>query len=193
MGSKFQSAYQISSERNIREKLTLSPLSQNLQIYFKKWQPTKPRRIRYLMIYPASLVVPNLVRPYLRMRWKPVHSYEASKIISSPTASRRMNEKLIDKKKGTALSIVGCYVSRKVPFDCFKKEFLGYFPSLKVTEFKHAAQALTNIKLPAENIPCNITAMKALSRATVETYLRNWALTKGKFNEQSELPVPITN
>ena len=79
---------------------------------------------------------------------------------------------LIDKKKGTALNIVGCYVSRKVLFERFKRELLRYFVSLKVTEFKHAAQALTNIKLPAENMTCDITAMEALSRATVETYLK---------------------
>ena len=96
---------------------------------------------------------------------------------------------LIDKKKGTSLSIVGCYVSRKVLFQRFKKEFLGYFLSLKVTEFKHATEALTNIKLSAENMTCDITNMKALSRATVETYLRNQALTKNKFDESSELPV----
>ena len=66
---------------------------------------------------------------------------------------------LIDKKKETDVSIVGCYVSRKVLFERFKREFLGYFPSLKVSEFKHATQALTNIKLPAESMTCDITTM----------------------------------
>ena len=36
---------------------------------------------------------------------------------------------------------------------------------------------------------CDITVMEALSRATVETYLKNQTLTKGKFDESSELPV----
>ena len=100
---------------------------------------------------------------------------------------------LIDKKKGTALSIVSCYVSRKVSFERFKKEFLGYFPSLRITEFKHAAEALTQIKLPTENMTCDITNMEALSRATVETYLKNQKLTNNKFNELSELPVFVEN
>ena len=42
------------------------------------------------------------------------------------------------------------------------REFLGIFPALKVTEFKHAAQALINIELPTENITCKITAMESL-------------------------------
>ena len=96
-----------------------------------------------------------------------VENYFVANGITSDERKIQIVYSLIDKKKGTALSIVGCYVSRKVPFERFKKEFLGYFPSLKVTEFKHAAQALTNIKLPAENMTCDITAMEALSRAGV--------------------------
>ena len=108
------------------------------------------------------------VRTFLRT----VENYFVANGIASNVRKIQIVYSLIDKKKGTALSIVGCYVLRKVSFERFKWEFLGYFPSLKVTEIKHAAQALTNIKLPAENMTCDITAMEALSIATVDTYLK---------------------
>ena len=98
-----------------------------------------------------------------------VENYFVANGITSDERKIQIVYSLIDKKKGTALSIVGCYVSRKVPFERFKREFLGYFPSLKATEFNHAAQASTNIKLPAESMTCDMTNMEAFSRATVET------------------------
>ena len=73
----------------------------------------------------------------------------------------------------------------KVPFEQFKCEFLEFFPSLEVTEFKHAVQALMNLKLPSENITWEKTAMQSLSRAVVETYLKSKSISKGKFNENS--------
>ena len=81
-----------------------------------------------------------------------VENYCVANSITSDERKIQIVYYLIDKRKGTALSIVGCYVSRKVPFERFKKEFLGYFLSLKVTEFKHAAQTLTNIKLTAYDL-----------------------------------------
>ena len=64
---------------------------------------------------------------------------------------------------------------------------------LKVTEFKHAAQTLINIKLPTENIASKITAMESLSRAVVDIYLNSKSISKGKFNENSQIPVPPIN
>ena len=50
-----------------------------------------------------------------------------------------------------------------------------------------------NIKLPAENITCEITAMESLSRALVKTYLKSESISKGKCNENSQIPVPTIN
>ena len=50
-----------------------------------------------------------------------------------------------------------------------------------------------NVKLPTENITCEITAMESLSRAVVETYLKRESISKGKFDEDSHIPVPTIN
>ena len=50
-----------------------------------------------------------------------------------------------------------------------------------------------NIKLPKENITCEITAIESLSRAVVETYLKIESISKEKFNENSQIPAPPIN
>ena len=82
---------------------------------------------------------------------------------------------------------------KKLPFERFKREFLEFYQSLKVTDFKHAAQALMNIKLPRKNITCEITASESFSKAGVETYLKSESIIKEKFNENSQIPVPPIN
>lgn len=98
---------------------------------------------------------------------------------------------LIDKKKGDAIKLLTCYAGKRVSFDEVKAEFLNMYPSFKVTEFRHAAQALLGTKLRQENMFCGMTALENASRAVAEAYLKNDALTHGDFGERTILPATI--
>ena len=98
---------------------------------------------------------------------------------------------LIDKKKGDAVQFLSCYVGEPVTFNEVKIEFLNMYPSFTVTEFRHAAQALLHTNFKTKKAFCAMTALQNNTRAVVEAYLRNEALTEGEFGEGTIIPGSI--
>lgn len=91
----------------------------------------------------------------------------------------------IEPTRGDAMNFMNCFVGRSVSFERVKRDFLGMYPSFKVTDFRHAATAYLETKVESKNVFVSLTALEIASKASAEAYLRFEPLNKGRFNDES--------
>jgi len=119
-----------------------------------------------------------------------VENYFENNNVTSDDRKIQIFFSLIDKSKGNAIDLLTCYAGKAVPFERIKKDFLLMYPSFQLTDFRHAARTMLALKITNGNIFCNMIKLENATRAVAEAYVRNTALTKGDFDEYSEVTTP---
>ena len=87
----------------------------------------------------------------------------------------------IDKKRGNAIRLVTCYAGGNVTFEQVKKDILGMYPQLKVTEMREATKNFLKTTLDDRDMFCSMTSLEIAAKAVAEAYVKSDELTNGKF------------
>ena len=121
---------------------------------------------------------------------KPLENYFSKEGIKDDDKKLTILFSLNDTKKGDAIQLLQIYSERKgLTFDQFRTNFLGFYPSMQIEDIQAASKNLLELKLWNATTLCAITNLENATRAVVDAYLNNEALTNKEVNKETTLKI----